>query len=690
MLSRSRLVIALSRRVCACMVVVLACCACARGPRATPLVPVDHPEPFVLFGELPVETLGTLGARTMIERTARFHDVMMRKEPARPLAAPADAATAANDLRAQLRDRIFGSGVAATWAAHRPTEVRTTLVATWDDYEVHTVHVDVLPGLWVPGVLYVPADVPVGGAPAMLMLNGHSDENHQDDIQRRAINLAKRGIVVLQLEWFGQGQLSSGSNSHHVLNRLELCGTHALAPMVLTLLHALDVLAADERVDASRLGVAGLSGGGWQTLWLAALDERVRFANPVAGFAAWDERAALIQAMGDSEQTPSDLYTTADYTDLVRLVAPRSLLLTYNTEDQYFPADPCLGELEGARGHFERLGAPHALHSFVSDTPGTHVMQEQAREALYRFVDDAIGLPRGGVDDIDVDEQLLTQAVLSAPLPVNNRTLRSLANEACADLPRAEAIPDAAGLPAWQATRRAELVSLLRMERTQEPADPKLVARGSGSLASGASVTLLDLNVEGFQAPLVLVVPHNAPHLVVLLDDSGRASNNARVQALLDDGVAVAVFDPLHLGDAVTRYREWLYVLMVQGIGERSLGIQAHQLLAAAELLSARTGLSATVEARGPRTTTLALAAAALEPAAFERVTVREALVTFASIGVGAHIFPEMPTLFVKDLLAGFDAPALVALASPTPIVVADDDGRFVDAWAPALAVGRE
>jgi predicted peptidase len=37
-------------------------------------------------------------------------------------------------------------------------------------------------------------------------------------------------------------------------------------------------------VDRERIGMTGLSGGGWRAIALSALDERVKASNPVTGF----------------------------------------------------------------------------------------------------------------------------------------------------------------------------------------------------------------------------------------------------------------------------------------------------------------------------------------------------------------------------------------------------------------------
>ncbi len=53
-------------------------------------------------------------------------------------------------------------------------------------------------------------------------------------------------------------------------------------------MRGLDYLASRPEVDASRLGVTGISGGGAATFWIAAADPRVSVAVPVSGMADLD------------------------------------------------------------------------------------------------------------------------------------------------------------------------------------------------------------------------------------------------------------------------------------------------------------------------------------------------------------------------------------------------------------------
>src|SRR5436853_7176170 len=102
----------------------------------------------------------------------------------------------------------------------------------------------------------------------------------------------------------------------------------------------LDYLYEHPNTDRSRLGMTGLSGGGWQTIVLSSLDERVKAAVPVAGFSSMRTRLPVREFgdLGDVEQSATDLLTNQDYTHLIAMMAPRPTLLTSKADD-----DCCFG-----------------------------------------------------------------------------------------------------------------------------------------------------------------------------------------------------------------------------------------------------------------------------------------------------------------------------------------------------------
>src|SRR5690606_18787278 len=134
---------------------------------------------------------------------------------------------------------------------------------------------------------------------------------------------------------------------------------------------AIDLLLAHNHADPERLAVTGLSGGGWQTIFISALDTRVKLANPVAGYSSYRTRVRNFSDLGDSEQTPVDLAATADYTHLTAMLAPRAALLTYNAKDNCcFASGHALEPLLEAAGPIYKLyGEQRRLRSHVNEVP---------------------------------------------------------------------------------------------------------------------------------------------------------------------------------------------------------------------------------------------------------------------------------------------------------------------------------
>src|SRR5262249_27080245 len=152
------------------------------------------------------------------------------------------------------------------------------------------------------------------------------------------------------------------------------CGTSGLAPFYLSMSRGLDLLLSLPNADPARVAVSGLSGGGWQTIVISSLDTRVTLSNPVAGYSSFRTRVRHLNDLGDSEQTPCDLATVADYTHLTAMRAPRPTLLTFNSKDNCcFESGYALPPLmDAATPVFKLFDREKALRSHVNDDPGTH------------------------------------------------------------------------------------------------------------------------------------------------------------------------------------------------------------------------------------------------------------------------------------------------------------------------------
>ena len=115
------------------------------------------------------------------------------------------------------------------------------------------------------------------------------------------------------------------------------------------------------------VGCAGLSGGGLQTLWAAALDERIRCAV-VSGY-LYGYKESLLELYGNcSCNFVPHLYEYADMGDIAALIAPRPLLIETGTRDNLNGKRGLRNvssQVAIARRACKLLGAPDALKHVV-------------------------------------------------------------------------------------------------------------------------------------------------------------------------------------------------------------------------------------------------------------------------------------------------------------------------------------
>jgi hypothetical protein len=81
-----------------------------------------------------------------------------------------------------------------------------------------------------------------------------------------------------------------------------------------------------------RIGCAGLSGGGLQTLWSTALDDRIRCAI-ISGYFYGYKEALLEMPQNCSCNYVHKLYEYSDMGDIAAMIAPRPLLIESGTMD---------------------------------------------------------------------------------------------------------------------------------------------------------------------------------------------------------------------------------------------------------------------------------------------------------------------------------------------------------------------
>ena len=607
------------------------------------------------------------------------------KVPAMPAVTTlADWQAYAERLREETLTNTVYRGQAAAWRDAKLRVEYLDFIEAGPGYKIRKLRYEALPGMWIPALLYLP-DKLEGKVPVALNVNGHDPHGKAADYkQMRCINQAKRGIIALNPEWFNMGQLAHADYVHYRLNQLDLCGTSGVAPFYLSMKRGLDILLEQPHADPTRVAVSGLSGGGWQTILISSLDTRVTLSNPVAGYSSLLSRIAAKSDLGDSEQQPVDLGLTADYTHLTALMAPRPTLLTYNAKDNCcFVAQHALPPLlAAAEPIFKLYGKEAHLRTHVNETPGDHNFGQENREAHYRMLGDHF-FPGQSYDahEIPSGDEIKSKDQLHVPLPEKNASLHSLALDVMRDLPRDAALPtDRGAVPAWQSNRRETLKKILRFQ-------PLTVTAGTFSKESSgeSSAVFWKLRLQDrWTVPAVEISRGTPVGTTILIADAGRQSLTSEVEALLKRQQRVLAVDPFYLGESGLGNVNFLYAILTSAVGDRPLGIQSAQLAAIADWQQqARPGQPVTIQAHGPRSSLLALCAAAVQDGSISEVRLHESLGSLKEVIEQNKGVNEAPEFFCFGLLEHFDIRQLTALAAPGRVVCVNPVPGHKRNWRP-------
>ena len=580
-----------------------------------------------------------------------------------------------------MLDKVIFRGEAVKWRDMKAKVEWLDTIPGGPGYTIRKLRYEAAPGMWIPALLYQP-DKLEGKVPVIMNVNGHSGAigKAENQKQMRCINQARRGMIALNVEWIGMGQLNTNGFAHATMNQLDLCGTSGVAPFYLSMMHGLDILLSLEHADPQRVAVTGLSGGGWQTIFISALDTRVKLSTPVAGYSSFRTRAYHFQDLGDSEQTPNDLATIVDYTHLTAMLAPRAALLIYNIKDNCcFQSGYALPPLlDAARPIFSLFGKDESLRFHINEDPGTHNYELDNRQALYRALGDYFYPGDKTFDATEIpaaDGEVKTREQLLVDLPAKNEDFNTLALALTKNLPRQGDLPgEQPARLKWQESARKELT------RTVKPKEFRVLASEAAHETAGdVTATYWKFNLDdGWTVPATEFSQENSKQTAILLTDAGRAKAGADAARLLAAGYRVIAVDPLNIGEsAVPRYG-WLFCMLISAVGDRPLGIQASQIAAIARWADIKYKAAVTIVATGPRTSASALVAAALETRSIGSVELHGSLASFKELIEKNEAYNGSygMELYCYGLLEAVDIKQIVAMVAPRPVTFVSPSER--------------
>lgn len=235
-----------------------------------------------------------------------------------------------------------------------PLDERVCSSTAHDGYARHELALQSTPARRIDAVVTIPdGDAP---APGIVCIHGHgSDRFAVHDPE----SIYKGFAAALATAGYATVAVDVGQHEVYEAGRL------LMGERLWDCVRAVDLLAAHPRVDAGRLGCAGLSLGGEMAMWLGALDERIG-VEVSAGFLTTMDQMEANHCMCWKF---AGLRELVDYADLYALTAPRALMCQNGEQEGetqfHVPlARQALTEIEPI---YTDLGHPERLQLHVHD-----------------------------------------------------------------------------------------------------------------------------------------------------------------------------------------------------------------------------------------------------------------------------------------------------------------------------------
>jgi dienelactone hydrolase len=508
-----------------------------------------------------------------------------------------DAAAVAK-RQAEVRLRILAL-IGGLPDYHGPLNATVSRTIRRDAFTIENVRFESLPGYYVAANLYRP-DLP-GRLPAILMSMGHWESGKAAG-QLLATQLARKGFVVLAYDPVGQGErqqasdprvgrsIIGGATEQHFTNGAAaiLMGQSVARYFIHDGMRAIDYLVSRPEVDPQRIGATGCSGGGTQTTYIAALDERVKVAAVACYMNSF--RTLFSGSIGDSEQSvPGFLSAGLDQTDYVELFAPKPWLIASTTDDFFTPA--------GARQVFEEAQRWYSLYGSADRIkwvvgPGGHGTPLEVREAIYDWMikwlrngeGDAREQPVALLPDRDLlvesDGQVkgreLYQVIADTPLQKGSSDeLASFVQQLVAA--NQPLVRNVSILPATQGSVRRPAVVIVQEDLATRPDAEKL-------LADGNVVVLVALAGQGKDPERARIGNWMNSTRAWLVGRNLPAMHAAEINAAVADALARSDVDPARItarATGVAGVSLLLAAAVNKQIGEIHLDRTPHSLRAA-------------------------------------------------------------------------------------------------------------
>src|ERR1035438_4275083 len=581
-----------------------------------------------------------------------------------------------------------------------PLIATITGVIDREEYRIEKVIFESQPKFYVTAHLYLPKSG-VRPYPGIIAPLGHTAEGKlYRSYQTLFQNLARKGFAVLAFDPPGQGErlqyldprgnrsLYGPTGEHDRFGwPALLIGSSTTQFEVWDGIRGLDYLLSRPEIDREKIGCCGHSGGGTQTMFLCALEPRIKVAVVVEGHTE-NLAGANYQAPGayaDAEQNLiGSLNIPLDRGDLLAAFAPKPLLICYSPIDNGTTYSPHY--VQGTQEIFEELGSIYGVYGakdrialFSSTLP--HDYDYFHRHATYEWFNRWLLNGHGDAEETafkEAPEQTLW-------CTTTGQVLTSLGGRQAFQVNHDRLL----------AARAQSKGSRLDKERIQTdlrkilnlPSEPSSVRAISLSSETYNNITIEEFEYEsepGIRVPGWFLKPSAGPSklpVVLMVEDEGKDGLFNRwpfIERVADAGIAICSIDLRTCGATSPRFPssglfyengvELAYALVNLSLGLPIVAQQTLDLLCGVDFLIARNDVDAArIGVFGTGIRGIACMAGAALDQRLCSLLLNRTLADFESV-VASKDYDLPLSAVAFGILRKMDLPELCASLAPRPV----------------------
>ena len=597
------------------------------------------------------------------------------------------------------------------WEIMGPIEKKTPLNATItstifkDGYKVENLIYESLPGFYVTASLFIPDNLSKP-APAILFCSGHSTGAYRlQSYQRPLLNLVKKGFIVLAIDPVGQGErlqyycpdagkslIGSSTHEHSYPSpQVSLIGKSVARYFAWDGIRGIDYLVSREEVDAGRIGVHGLSGGGTQTAYISALDERVKASAPSGYITSYKRLLESIGVQDGEQNLYHGLLEGIDHFEYVAVRAPRPTLIMATTRD-FFSIQGTRETYMELKKVYDIFGKPGNIEIVEDDH--RHGYTQKIREAMYAFFQKHLSLP-GSAAEEEV-EFLTPEELQKTP---TGQLLSSTQCETIFSLNYKEVLEKTDELDRSRNNLSGHLANItpaaMHYSGYREPQSSDDVVFCGRYQRENYNVLKYFVKGEGdYVIPYLLFRPHEPNNkAIIYLHPSGKAtevSPEGEIDRLVSLGYMVLAPDlpgigelgpGIFTGDAYIQnvsYNIWFTSML---IGRSITGIHASDINKLAGILLHKPGINGLYGIAQKELYPSLLHAAAFNPD-ISGLAFIQPYSSYSSIAKNEFYNPKFVHSLVPGALSAYDLPDLAACLAPRDLLmidVTDEKGVIMD-----------